>query len=551
MSGSASESSSTSTDVSRRGAPVSEEVSVEKLLNDLPDVCAGTVQQAWLCCTEKLRARAPVEEPGGLTHLKERKFVHPLVLSLLEEAMPPTADSLLRMWYEAAAEDSVPHSGAEPDVLWTHTRDTTPCSLGACFSLELKRWATDQLAVGCAQAGNYGRRLLARQAVELRERNADLSTLRVFTAASNGEDVVLIRVRSGVVAGPDPYCETPCPMEQTPPLPLLRGWDPALPTLVQAEPPAGFAALVRILHMPPARLNACMLPLEHVDVNTPLFSGRLELGTRLGCGGSSDVYTCSLPGHATVVVKLARAATEGVRLLFEAESVSLSALSTCPPGAAPQLLCRGSRELPSRAQVLPGTVSQPWPLLLLSPVGIPLSSALLGHVGSAADKRAARRDFGDLVMRGVLRCLRAAHGKRIAHCDVRPTNIVVVCEHSSPPAALLIDYGLSRKFGDNAAHLGVRAYTADCVFTQKSCVARAGLDLIGAAFAWISCVYGDETCRAPWRAFPVQRTAWLSREAQSDSVLAGVVNAIAVLAQPRSTPVAERWYDWPWAAEHM
>ena len=313
--------------------------------------------------------------------------------------------------------------------MWTHARVNTPCSLGACFSLELKRWDASQLAVGCAQAGNYGRRLMARQSTELLERSVDLSTLCVFTAASNGEDVVLLRVRSGVVAGPDPYCGTPCPMDQTPPLPLLRGWDPTCPTAVQKAPLAGFAALMRILHMSPAMLNACTLPLEYADVTTPLFTGRLRLGLRLGCGGSSDVYACSLPDDSAAAVKLARAATAHVRALFEAEVASLSALSTAPPGVAPRLLCSGSRELPARAQVLvllcccalvlPNAFSSPWPLLLLSPVGMPLGEALADNVSGAADARAARRVFGDIVIRGVLRGLRAARGASRAHHALR------------------------------------------------------------------------------------------------------------------------------------
>ena len=548
MSGSASESSSISTDVSRRGAPASVEVTVEEFFNGLPDVPAETVQAAWDVCIRKLGARA-VQPATDLAKLKERKFVHPLLLSLLEEAMPPAADSLLRMWYEAAAEDSVPHSGAEPDMLWTHARDTTPCSLGACFSLELKRWDASQLAVGCAQAGNYGRRLMGRLATELLERGAELSTLCVFTAASNGEDVVLIRVHSGVAAGLNPYCGTPCPMEQTPPLPLLRGWDATRPTLVQAAPPAGFAALTRIFSMSPELLNACTLPLEHVDVNMPLFTGRLRLGLRLGCGGSSDVYACSLhDGARPAALKLARAATARVRTLFEAEAATLLALTTAPPDAAPQLLCSGSRKLDARDQVMPSALSSPWPLLLLSPVGVPIGQALMESVSGAADSRAARRDFGDIVMRGILHGLHAAHGQRITHCDVRPSNVVVLRTPTNLPAALLIDYGLSRKAGEEARGLGVRAYAADSIFEQTSCLARAGLDLIGAAYTWISCVYGDDACRAPWRTCREQRAKWLSREAQSNAMLAVVEHAIAVLARPGPTPAAEHWYVWPWPA---
>ena len=549
MSGSASESSSISTDVSRRGAPVPRDVSGEEFFNGLPDVPAEMVQAAWDNCIQRLGAY-PAQPASDLAKLKERNFVHPLVRTLLEEAMPSAANSLLRMWYEASAEDSVPHSGAVPDLLWTHTRDSTPCSLGACFSLELKRWEASQLAVGCAQAGNYGRRLMARHATELLERSADLSTLCVFTSASNGEDIVLLRVRSGVVEGPDPYCGTPCPMDQTPPLPLLRGWDRNCPKAVMKAPPKGFAALMRILHMSPALLNACMLPLEYVNVKTPLFTGKLTLDLRLGCGGSSDVYSCSLPNETAAAVKLARAATAHVCKLFAAEVTSLKALSDAPAGVAPRLLSSGSRELPARAQVLPSPFSSPWPLLLLSPVGIPLGDALMENISGAPDAHAARRTFGDNVMRGLLRCLREVHGKHITHCDVRPTNIVIVRSPPDPPATLLLDYGLSRKAGAEAHCLGVRAYTADCVFGQTSCVSRAGLDLIGAAFTWISCVYGDHACRAPWIASHQQRAEWLAREAKCDDDLASVVAAITVLMRPGETPAAMHWYDcWPWAAE--
>jgi hypothetical protein len=87
---------------------------------------------------------------------------------------------------------------------------------------------------------------------------------------------------------------------------------------------------------------------------------------------------------------------------------------------------------------------------------MPLGEALADNVSGAADARAARRVFGDIVIRGVLRGLRAAHHERITHCDVRPTNIVVVRAPSSLPAALLLDYGLSRPVGAEARGLGVR-----------------------------------------------------------------------------------------------
>ena len=163
---------------------------------------------------------------------------------------------------------------------------------------------------------------------------ADPSAACAFAAACDGQDVVLLRVRSGMVAGPDPYCGTPCPTDRTPPLPLLRGWDLVGPCTLPQAPPEGFAALMRILRSPPALLNGCTLPLEHVTVSTPLFAGKLELGRRLGCGGSSDVYACWLPGDPPpAVAKLARAGTAAVRALFEAEEATLLSLSASAASA--------------------------------------------------------------------------------------------------------------------------------------------------------------------------------------------------------------------------
>ena len=251
--------------------------------------------------------------------------------------MPPAPERLLRMWHQAAEEGSWPGQGTTPHLLWTHARDSTPCSLGACFSLALTPTdsgtdsGSDQLSVGCALAGDFGRRLLARQATELLERCENPSAACVFAAACDGQDIVLLRVCSGMVVGLDPYCGTPCPTDRTPPLPLLRGWDLVGPCTLPRAPPEGFAALMRILRSPPALLNGCTLPLEHVTVSTPLFAGKLELGRRLGCGGSSHVYARRLPGDPTpAVVKLARAGTAAVRALFEAEEATLLSLSAAP-----------------------------------------------------------------------------------------------------------------------------------------------------------------------------------------------------------------------------
>ena len=556
MSGSASESSSVSADVARRGAPASELVELADYFARLPAVSEATVRDAWERCKLKLASWTLGDEQPELALAKEREFTHPVMRLIAAEAMPQSEECQLRMWYEAAAEDSVPYSRAKPDLLWTHRRDQTPCSLGACFSLELKRWSDAELGVGCAQAGNYGRRIMFRQARELLERGANLTELRVYAAASNGADIVFVCVRSGVVEGPDPYSGTPCPMYQTLPLPLLHDWNPRNPASVPGPPPAGFEALVRILHALPEQLNECALPLTRLEISSPVFNGRLELGLRLGCGGSSDVYPFPIPvadgmsGPAAAaavrhVVKVARCATSLMNDLYKAEAASLAELATAPPDAVPRLLCRGFREQPERAHAqLVNDFSVSWPLLLLSPAGMPLDKALQECIGGAADTWAARVAFGDMVMRGVLRGLKAAHAAKIIHCDVRPANVVVV--GTDPRAALLIDYGLSRRAGEAAYRLGVRAYAADCVFGQTACSARAGLDLVGAAFTWISCVYGDAACSAPWTS-RTERAAWLAQHAATDQLLNTVSRAAQSLAGFRA--IDDLWYSWPWPAE--
>ena len=555
MSGSASESSSVSADVARRGAPASELVELADYFARLPAVSEATVRDAWERCKLKLASWTLRDEQLELplATLKEREFTHPVMRLIAAEAMPQSEGCPLRMWYEAAAEDSVPHSRAKPDLLWTHRRDQTPCSLGACFSVELKRWSDAELGVGCAQAGNYGRRLMFRQVTELLERGANLTELRVYAAASNGADIVFVCVRSGVVEGPDPYSGTPCPMYHTVPLRLLRDWNPRDPASVPGPPPAGFEALVRILNALPEQLNECALPLTRLEISSPVFHGRLELGLRLGCGGSSDVYACSIPvtdgipGPAAAaavrhVVKVARCATSHMNKLYKAEATSLEELATAPPDAVPRLLCSGSREQPERAHAQLGNdFSVSWPLLLLSPAGMPLHQALQECIGGAADTWAARVAFGDMVMRGVLRGLKAAHAAKIIHCDVRPANVVVV--GTDPRAALLIDYGLSRRAGTAAGNLGVDAYAADCVFNQTACSARAGLDLVGAAFTWISCVYGGATCSAPWEN-STERAAWLAQHAATDQLLNMVARAAQSLAGLRA--IDDSWYSWPW-----
>jgi hypothetical protein len=193
----------------------------------------------------------------------------------------------------------------------------------------------------------------------------------------------------------------------------------------------------------------------------------LQLGARLGCGGSSDVYhldsssSSSSSVRAESTVKVARFATEYVLTSYEAERRSLAALavdSAPGEGLVPQCLSFGARK--RRGGSVPAAVLQarrvgramPWPVLLLHPRGQPLEQWVAARVSlaaaaavpgaeeatgaagggaSAADAAAAARErlaCADAVLPRLLRALAAAHAVGWVHCDVRPSNIVVAAQ---------------------------------------------------------------------------------------------------------------------------
>jgi len=248
------------------------------------------------------------------------------------------------------------------------------------------------------------------------------------------------------------------------------------------------------------------------------------------------------------VLKAPRFMTKYVQFSFAAEASSLEALAgAAADGLVPTLVARGRR--------LPG-----WPALLLQPCGQPLAEWVAGRAAAeagriaqpsaaaaGAEKRVTRASTAALAKAAAARlaCARAitlrvldalerAHAKRIAHCDVRPSNVVVSyamagCEEN----ALLVDWGSSRGLGSDAHGCGVDAYADERVFSQGSFAARPAQDAAGALFTFLAVAFGPDCC-APWIAPGMKREAdvflerdkWLQQHSKGSTVIVCIADAL-------------------------
>jgi hypothetical protein len=525
------------------------------------------VQAAWSALREHLLrsgAGADKPKPDAESGSFEVRRVHPPVNDALLAAMG-AGTCKLRLWRGVVAADSVVVNETKADFFFTHLRDRLPSLLGAAVLVEVKLPGKLQDAI--TQALNYARRRMRELFAAARLRgDVPLHELVVYAVATDGLEVVVLRVTSGAPEAGGSYKNAvPCPSFKSLPLPLLAGWDfAAAAGDLPHTPPAGFVALARVLCADvDALVGMTAAPLPSVliaewsdnnDDDDGLLAAPLELrlGSRLGCGGSSDAYVIAtdIPAApwAGAVLKLARGATAKLVKWFKAEQFALRTLEGTP--GVPRLLRTGHRYrgdvLGPRGKMFP----MRWPLLLMSPVGVPLDGELAARLDAARAAGAppiasVRRAFADEVLSGVHVALRAAHAARLIHCDVRPSNVAI-----ADGAPLLLDWGLARAVGTNACGYGDALFALDPVFVQASYTACAWQDLASAALLWVAIAHGaGDSCAAPWLAHRDavrtldERRAWLCAAAgKGDAALSSVQERLQ-RAEARREPTAAD-YEW-------
>jgi len=544
---------SSSADEARRGAPTPTTVPVAILLESQPPLAVGQVAAAWGFF--RAAVSAAVWPPPGTKLSSENKHMHPVIEMLLAACIKSQAH--LRLFRNQTAHDDIVAAAAQPDFIVTHARDSQASLLGAALMVEVELPSEMGIRDAELQARAFARRRVYKLFMEARDRNEAGDAVSAVVAGTNGRLVTISRVRSGA---PPPgglwQGRQPCPAISTQRLELLAGWDgvtcPALPE----SPPAGFEALVRVLHAPASAFSVESLPLASIrvrwDGSGTDTGAAITLGDRIGRGGSSDVYAAAAgPGGGSCALKLGRCSTSAVLAAYVAESTALRQLSATvavAQGLVPRLQRRGER-------VLDRVLSQavPSPVLELAPCGVPLEDWLRREAAAvvaaalergddeetvARARRQFLRDVADDVVSRVVAALACAHSVRVVHCDVRPSNVVVV-----DGRAMLVDWGASREMGAEGAGVGVAAYADAPVFAQDSFTSRPCQDLVPAALLWLSIARGGGC--APWlsngRAVAgvlAARDAWLSAAAADEAASSAEEGAARVASVARFVQAA-------------
>jgi hypothetical protein len=494
--------------------------------------------------------------PGA--KLEEVRDVHPVLNALLASA----ASHSLRVWRERVATDDVTVAEMRPDFTLTHCRDAAPSTIGALVIVEAK--LPGNLASAVKQVAAYLRRRVFKLCLERSSRGEPFADVFSLGVGTDGREIVFVRVRSGApeLGGVLYKTAVPCPVDMSQRLPLLSAWDfcEPLPDFKHLAPPAGYAALVRLLGAPHDKLGfgaplASLTAAVHWGCSADGGDGSerevvvLELSNRLGSGGSSDVYAIanactehggtSIPFAAaaaagTVVAKIARVATPHIHDCFSVELDALVRLtSAAREERVPTLVGSGVYALDAA-----------WRLLLLRPRGVPLadwvsmraassgSGGVRTRSGNEAAASAHRRAVATAVITRVLETLRCAHDAGLMHCDVRPSNVVIFKER-----AVLVDWGLSCAASTAISCRGVAAFSDERVFQQGSYSARPAADIAGALFSWLAIVF-DGACGAPWIVPPFaatdaemfeDRRDWLGARSGSDVRVGRIVSALSDL----------------------
>ena len=573
----ASGSESSPSDEARRGAPLPVVASEDAVAGGFPAVDEAEVGRAW---ERYCAAHAPALVAAGVSR-GEVNSIQPVVACLSRFAAGAAGE--LRVWLGKAARDDSASAEVIPDQVWTHSRDASPSLIGSLVIVEVKK--PKAIAAAIAQAAKYLRRRVAALFHEADARGEPGDGIFAVAAASDGHRIALLRMASGAPADKNFRDACPCPVLVTEPLPLLSGWD-----FVDAAwrppnaPPRGFSVLARVLRAPASAFGPAA-PLSELSVTLggAAAAETLRFGERLGCGGTSDVYEIAGDGRfAGACAKLPRFTSALVDAQFRRESEVLAELAQLAGACVPRLVCDAERE--SAAAVHRARCR--WPLLVISPAGTPLCAFVSELVargrerGGTTDEiarrvSAARRTLADLAASSVLRTLRAAHAKRLVHCDVRPANLVVLkhvagtagaadvaaaaaasveaaavgadAEGGARVDVMLVDWGLCAKTGDDISGRGVPAFAPAAVFTRGAIKACPFVDLVAVAHTWLAIALGSDACSAPWTKLPdepvadthVRRDSWLAENLGEARVIEPLLTIEA------TETVAESAYSWP------
>lgn len=481
------------------------QVGADALFSIFPDVAEAVTVPPWNQFLSWLKDW--VIPDGGVT---ERTHVHVVLAALLAAAVA----GHLQLWHEGKHEQDIPWRNIIPDFSFTDVRDACLSTIGCLFSLEAKKLR--DIVSAHAQSLNYGLRTIFQRFLEAGMRGADPSKIWTIVAGSDLLEITFSLIRSGAPKPEDSYVGAePCPIE-TAKLPLL-GPDfefsaSSIASFVVSRwdsPTPGFRSLMRVLRGGDAlRTSQEHMLLSHLSVQEAEGSITCyRLTERVGSGGTSDVYL--VQGGSECCAKIPRHTSTHVIEMFDNEVEVLKDLASLHCGSIPRarLLVRaGEGRFAEAAR---------WPVLLVSPVGMPLTRAVC-----ELDDSGDRLELAKAVMSALAPTLQRCHAAGYIHCDLRPENIVLVLRAADASGSKLcariervvpVDWGLSQRHGDPFLGPGQELYAPTAILTKdRACTAGPWIDLIGAAFTGMTILFPEAACHAPWFTAPLSplRQAW-------------------------------------------
>ena len=422
----------------------------------------------------------------------KEKTVQAFVARVLKRLL----DALGAGQYKVVSEKAVLAQPGRPDHVVLRAREASPQVASSLVLVEDKRRdaggeteSSPLVRQGTLDAVQYAvtRVLLLRDMFPGAPAQDGWTAFCVFT---NGSSVRVLRVAYAAAGG--------WRVHSTPLLPLFdQGTVPGSDGV-----PAGLAALARLLSASPQQLGDLALP--PAGLTCVVDGAQVALGDRLGLGGTSDVYACEFAGQPAVVKHARIASGARRRPNLGEEAAVLRALEA-----------RGCRNVP-RVLAAPKRAME---FLVLSPRGVPLLVA-----ARACRTLRERRELASRAASDVLVALKDAHTAGVAHCDVRPDNVVV----DANGTAVLVDWDAAARLGALVdGPRGTLAFAAAVALPAfeptglHSWTAAPAVDLEPVALLYAAVADGDWDgvyARQPWLPLHV-REAGISAQAHAQTLL--------------------------------